>query len=289
MQNDIFLVGDEKSIPIEIRYEGKYAESHVIPMSSLAESLDGLGRIYAVAGHFVSTGEYALQLQALNAKVFVTEHKAKCFSVIGTLDWVGSNGLFSGSIGAVFTAVIAVIFNRSKGSQEEMKHLRDLFERQLNHNQETTQRLLDTVDRLAVALQPSAKKSVAPIGDACERIELYASGKKSLEMDISDKDSMYCSETDTITDTKNYTIIISELDKIKRTCKASFTIRDSEQEQDCDDGGSARVSCEITDPTAMINPNAYIEAFSSGHPLEVKAKALLKDGVISKLYISDAL
>lgn len=287
MQDDIFLIEDEKSIPIEIRYEGKYADHHVIPMSALAESLDGFGRIYAVAGHFVSTGEYALQLQALNAKVLITEHKAKCFSVIGALEWVSSNGLFSGSVGAVFAAVVSVIFTRSRGSQEEMKHLRDLFEQQLGHNQETTQRLLDTVDRLAVALQPSAKKSVAPIGEACERIELYASGKKSLEMDISDKDAMYCSETDTITDTKVYTIIISELDKVKRSCKASFTIRDSEQ--DCDDGGSTRVSCEITDPVAMINPNPYIEAFSSGHPLEVKAKALIKDGVISKLYISDAL
>lgn len=287
MQDDIFSAEDEKSIPIEIRYEGKYAESHVIPMSALAESLDGFGRIYAVVGHFVSTGEYALQLQALNAKVLVTEHKAKCFSVIGTLDWASSNGLFSGSIGAIFAAVVGVIFTRSRGDQEEMKHLRDLFERQLGHNQETTQRLLDTVDRLAVALQPSAKKSVAPIGEACDRIELHANGKKSLDMNISDKDAMYCSEADTITDTKAYTIIISELDKVKRSCKASFTTRDSEQ--DCDDGDSARFSCEITDPIIMINPNPYIEAFSSGHPLEVRAKALIKNGVISKLYISDAV
>lgn len=289
MQNDIFLIKDEKSIPIEIRYEGKYAEQHVIPMSALAESLDGLGRIYAVVGHFVSTGEYALQLQALNAKILVTEHKAKCFSVTGALEWASSNGLFSGSIGAVFAAVVSIIFTRSRGSQEEMKHLRDLFEKQLGHNQETTQRLLDTVDRLAVALQPSAKKSIAPIGEACERIELYASGTKNLTMDISDKDAMYCSEADTITGMKDYTIIISELDKVKRSCKASFTTHDSEQKQDCDDGSSVRVSCEITDPTVMINPNPYIEAFSSGHPLEVKAKALIRDGVISKLYISDVL
>lgn len=287
MQDDIFLIKDGSGIPVEIRYEGKYAESHTIPMSALAESLDGFGRIYAVVGHFISTGEYALQLQALNAKVLVTEHKAKCFSVIGTLEWVSSNGLFSGSVGAVFAAVVGVIFTRSRGDQEEMKHLRDLLEQQLGHNQGITQRLLDTVDRLAMALQPSAKKSVAPIGEACDRIELYANGKKSLEMNISDKDAMHCSEADTITDTKDYTITISELDKVKRTCKASFTARDSEQE--CDDDGSVRVSCDITDPTAMISPNPYIEAFSSGHPLEVKAKALIKDGVISKLYISDAL
>lgn len=287
MQEDIFVPQEEKSIPIEIRYEGGHADHGSMPMESLAESIEGFGRIYAVVGHFVSTGEYALQLQVLNASVIVTAQDRKCFSVSGMLSWANSSGLFSGLLGAVFTTVVAVVYSRNRGGQEEMKHLHDLLKQKLEYDDKTTQRLLDTVDKLAAALQPSARKSLAPIGGACDRIDLYSHGKKEHALDIFDKESLSISAEETISGEKNYTIVISELDKLKRTCRACFS-SDAANEAGEDDP-SARILCEITDPAAMITPNPYMSAFASGSPLAVKAKALIKNGVISKLYISDAL
>jgi len=287
MQDDIFAQNAERSIDIEIRYEGQYAQQGAIPMTALAESLEGFGRIYAVVGHFVSTGEYALQLQALNAKVLVSKQEEKCFSIGGALSWVSSNGLFSGFAGAVVTAVVAVVYNRSRGSQEEMKHLRDLFEKKLDIDATTTQRLLDTVDRLAGALQPAAKKSLSPIGEACDRIELYAAGQKNQDLSMIDKEALLSIDADQVKEEKTYSIIISEFDKLKRTCKASFA--DSAAVLDESDSGPDRIPCEITDPAAMLSDNRYIEAFSSGKSLEVRAKALIKNGVITKLYISDTV
>lgn len=287
MQQDVFTGEGSGSIPFEIRYEGKGAVWHSIPMSSLAESLDGFGRIYSVVGHFVSTGEYAKQLQALNATAYAKETKAKCYCVIGAVDWIATNGIFSGFAGAILTAVIAVVYSRSSGSKEEMRHLRELFEKQLGFSQDVSQRLLDTVDRLADALNSSAKKSVSPIGDSCDRIDLYTEGSLKKSIDLADKEALIDGDDATIAPEKSYSVVITEMDRVKRTCKASFPSGDTE-ESVTEDGSARRIVCEITDPAASLDNNVYISAFVSGRPLTVKAKAMIRAGVIAKLYISDS-
>ncbi len=53
---------------LPIRYDGKDAEQHRIELHLLGESLQGVARILGVTGHFVATGQYAKQLQALDVK-----------------------------------------------------------------------------------------------------------------------------------------------------------------------------------------------------------------------------
>lgn len=288
MQSDVFITGEPSLIPFEIRYEGRSAADHVMPISALAESLDGFGRIYSVVGHFVCTGEYAKQLQALNATAYAREPQAKCYSMLGMVDWSSSTGIFSGFAGAVLSAVIAVIYNRASGNAKEMKHLRELFEKQLGFSQDVSQRLLDTVDRLSGALQTSAKKSASPIGGSCDRIDLYADGKLHESLDISHRDALFAEEAEPIAPERQYTILISEMDRVNRTCKASFASGDTEESQD-EDGSPRRISCSITDPAASQEGNPYILAFASGRPLQVKAKAIIRAGLIAKLYISDSV
>lgn len=286
VQTDAFGAREPFTFEFEIRYEGKDAEWHSISLGSLAESLDGFNRIYAVAGHFVSTGQYAKQLQALNAKVYAKEVQPKCFSLMGAVEWASSNGVFSGLGGAVLATIVSVVIGRASGSRDEMKHLRELLEQQLGYNQTATQRLLDTVDRLAVALQPAARKSVAPIGETCDRIDLYSGGVLRRSIDIADKEAILSGDEGALTPLAWHSIVISELDKVKRSCKATFTSGDGDEVDE--DGSARRIPCEITDPAAMLEENPYLRAFVSGRPLMVRAKALIKDGVVAKLFISDS-
>lgn len=43
---------------IELRYEGRDADAHEIELHQLGESLQGFGRVIAVAAHFSQTGQY---------------------------------------------------------------------------------------------------------------------------------------------------------------------------------------------------------------------------------------
>ncbi|SEO43556.1 hypothetical protein [Pseudomonas sp. Snoq117.2] len=286
-QIDAFIAEDEPDYPFEIRYEGRDAERHHIDMASLAESLDGFSRIYAVAAHFATTGQYAKQMQALNAKAYVREPKAKCVSIAGVVAWATTNGVFQGLGGVVITLVLNHIYQRNSGNKEEMKHLRELFEKQLGFNQKYVERLMDTVDKLADALQPSVKKSVAPIGETCDRIDLYGKSGKQSSIGLAEKEAILSAEPAEILPERKYSIVISGLDRITKTCKISFTEEDTEESVE-DDGSPRRISCDITDPVATLVPNPYLDAFATGRPVRVTAKAMLKNGVITKLFISDA-
>lgn len=287
MQIDAFIAEAEPTLPFEIRYEGGDAVAHKIEMSSLAESLDGFSRIYAVVGHFVATGEYAKQLQALSAKAYAQGTEAKCFSVAGLLNWATANGIFQGLGVAVFTGVLTYVYQRNSGNKEEMKHLRDLFEKQLGFNQKVSERMLDTIDRLADGLQPSVKKSVAPIGETCDRIDLYTGGSIHKTIDLSDKESILDEEPTLILAEREYSVLITEMDRVRRTCKASFTGPDSEEGVD-EEGAPRRVNGEITDPVVTLEISPYLTAFITGKPVLVRAKAMMRNGLIAKLYISDA-
>ena len=287
MQADAFI-GQDLNIPFEIRYEGLDAEDHKIDMAALAESLDGFSRLYAVIGHFISTGQYAKQMQALNVKAYAQESEAKCFNISAVLDFATSAGLFQGVMGAALTAIVAYTIHRSSGNKEEMKHLRDLLEQQLGFSKQVTERMMDTIDRLADGLRPSVKKAVSPVGDTCSRIDLYAEGEKHQTLDQALKDSLASDVDSQITSEKVYAIEISEMDRIKRTCKVRLIGSDTEEVTE-DDGSPRRINADITDPAALVEPNVYMEAWYKSTKLNVKAKALLRNGLIVKLYISDTV
>jgi len=287
MQADAFI-GQDLNIPFEIRYEGLDAEDHKIDMAALAESLDGFSRLYAVIGHFISTGQYAKQMQALNVKAYAQESEAKCFNISAVLDFATSAGLFQGVMGAALTAIVAYTIHRSSGNKEEMKHLRDLLEQQLGFSKQVTERMMDTIDRLADGLRPSVKKAVSPVGDTCSRIDLYAEGEKHQTLDQALKDSLASDVDSQITSEKVYAIEISEMDRIKRTCKVRLIGSDTEEITE-DDGSPRRINADITDPAALVEPNVYMEAWYKSTKLNVKAKALLRNGFIVKLYISDTV
>lgn len=287
MQQDVF-VADSGEYQFQIRYEGRDAESHRIDMASLAESLDGFSRIYSVVTHFAISGQYAKQLQALSTKTYVQEPEPKCVSFAGAVAWMSANGIFQGLAGTVIALVLSHIYRRNSNNSEEMKHLRELFEKQLGFNHQYVEKLIGTIDRLADALQPSVRKSVAPIGKTCERIDLYQGAARHSSIGQVEKDMIVSDEPSQVLPERDYSVVISEMDRLKRTCKISFAEEDSEESLE-EDGSPRRVACEITDPLAAFDENAYIQAFTSGRVLVVRAKALLRNGVIAKMYISDSL
>lgn len=276
----------EGFLSFEIRYEGRDAESHQIDMMSLGESLQGFGRIYAVIGHFAATGQYAKQSQALSVKTYAQEAEAKCFSVAGLIATASQAGLFQGMAGALVAAIVTYAVSRSSDKSEEMRHLRELLEQQMGNSQKNLDRAMDTIERLVSGLGPSIKKSVAPVGESCSRIDLYAGGVKHKSIDIADKEAILSADDGELLEEREYTVLLTEFDRLLRRCKVHLLGDDTDDELD-DSGLPPRINAEITDPAIQLSGNKYGAAVASDKPIKVKAKAFLKDGEITKLFISD--
>lgn len=277
---------DEGFLRFEIRYEGLDAERHQIDMMSLGESLQGFGRIYSVIGHYAATGQYVRQSQALTVKTYAQETEAKCFSVVGYIKSAAQAGMFQGSVGALIGAIVTYTLGKRSDKSEEMRHLRELLEKQMGHNQQNLDRAMETIERLANGLEPSIKKSVAPVGESCSRIDLYANGKMHKSVDLADKQALLSTEDGELINEREYTVMLTEFDRLYRRCKVHLLGDDADQDAD-ECGLPPRINAEITDPAIQFTNNKYSTAVGSDKPIKVKAKAFLKDGEITKLFISD--
>lgn len=270
-----------------VRYDGREADEHKLDLRDLADSLQGVARIVEVAGHFSLTGDLKTRGRSDSVKVLIAATDAHCFDVSLVLEWAKQLGVFSGSIGALLTAVVAYILHkRTKRPDAEVQHLRELLEIAIGKlaeerggqggQAEEIARLLETVDRMVDALAPAMRRAVQPIGSSCNTIQ-FGDGDASAVLDQTDKEVL-TQESIEVGDEQDHDILLSELDVENATCKFSFA-----DEPD----SSSRWRGVLADPQIVKPDNPYLRAFSARKPVSVRGKALMKDGEFHQLHISD--
>lgn len=266
---------------VPIRYDGLDAERHQIELHLLGESLAGVARILAVSGHFIATGQYAKQIQALDVKVYVSEPKANCFTVDAAIEFAKQQQLLSGFAGVILGPLLGWIFARASNNRAEMKALKDSLDKAIEHlagqNSQLVPRLLSTVERMAESLRPSVRSAVAPIGKTCTHIKI--GGDTGVVIDEATAASIRDVAPDEVTEERTWDIRITELDIEGCTAKIRFE-DDAEWE-----GG--RFRAVITDPAFSVRENVYVRAFVSQRRIRVRGKATLREGEIQVLYISN--
>lgn len=275
------LISDD---PIIIRYDGIDADHHEIELGALGESIKGLSRIIGVAANFAATQKYVQHKDAMAVRVLATPPKAHCFEIAVALHWVSQNALASTVVGGLTVSLVSYIFSRLAKNKAEMKELRGALETAIkelgNRDQMVIDRLLDTVDKMADALKPSARQAVSPIGATVSSMSVSsrAPHAKSTVIGIAEKETISASDPAEIIDEKIYHITIHEMNKDNVSCKISL-----------DDDPDARIASIITDPEVAAPNNVYAMAFAADTMIPVKAKAAIRDGIIEKLYISDTV
>lgn len=269
---------------IPIRYDGLDAERHEIDLYLLGESLRGFARILGVTAHFLVTGEYAKQMQALDVKVYVSEPKANCFSIHAILDFAKQYEILSGSV-LLLPALLSWIFAKASNDRAEMKALQGALNNAITQlsaqNTELVPRLLATLERMVDSLRPSIKDAVAPIGKTCKKLTVGDPNSGGPTVDEIRAAAIRSPLPDEITEERTWVIRITELDLESKSAKVRF--EDSETQ---DDG---RYKAVITDPALDLVANPYIDAFSRKVPITVRGKALAREGDIQALYISDTV
>lgn len=265
---------------LSIRFEGGDADAHQIDLNQLGASLQGFARVLAVSAHFAQTGKYNKQYDALSVKVVadpVQEHH--CYEISATVvqQIFSSEVLWSGLGTAIFMGVIGYVFNRRKG--EEMKHLSEALKQSLGIQADAQSKMLATIEKLADALQPSVKQALTPIGQSVESINIrqQSGTSKPIVLDRETKELASASKESTITESRQFIGVISELDMITGACKVAL-----QQEPE------TRIPSVITDPIGQLPGNPYALAMLHLTPISFIAKAEKDvEGLIIKLYISD--
>jgi len=278
LQKELLVADIEESI--KIQYDGIDAENHEIELFALGDSLKGIARIAAVAGHFAATQKYSRRLTSHEVRVVAREPKANCFSLDILWSFVQQHQILSGSFGAIVGVLIPYVLASAANKREEMQILKQSIDNLISElgasNNHAVDRLSEIVERMAIELKPSAKLAVAPIGSSCKTLTIKSALRSSV-FNEADKEEITKDKGDEITDTRPFSVLITELDLERGTCKVHV-------EGDMDE---KRINAVITDPLLADSNNPYSLAFAGGEPIFVQGKALLREGELMKLFISD--
>ncbi|MGI0134698.1 MAG: hypothetical protein ACREBW_07055, partial [Candidatus Micrarchaeaceae archaeon] len=264
-----------------LRYDGLDAEKHEIDLYALGESLQGFARVTGTAAHFALTHDYKRYFRSQSLRILAKEPEANCFRVDLVFEFIRQYQILSGSFGTVVAALVPWLYIRAtrKKDQSGSDELAKIaVEAMAAQNTEVTSRLLGTIEKMSEDLRPAMRQSTSPIAVSCETIGILTPERKHF-LGRSDKDALLLPDADDLSDLMEFTVLITELDLERGTCKARFVGEPEDR----------RVPCKISDPLLETTKNPYSSAMDAGEPIVVKAKALFQDAKIVKLYISDVV
>jgi methyl-accepting chemotaxis protein len=291
---------------ITVRYDGNDATSHEIDLNQLGESIQGLARIFALCSNVLLTGRFGEHLDETAVRVVcspVAEHR--CFEVLAMVKGMAtSKELWSGAFGAVLAVVVQFVLSRR--DQEKMKYLNEALQKSLQQNPEHTKYLHEAlqksmqqnqqnvemfrtsieqmlgrfdhmIDKLAAVLRPSVRRALTPIGQSCERIELYADGEQIIALGSEHKHAFADIGAIDSEDLTHFAGVISEFDMATGICKITLH------------GETTRIPAIVIDPMFKRPNNRYVRAMASADSIRFLAKADRDAlGQPLRLYISES-
>lgn len=271
------LVGGDKAmsdiVVVPLRYDGLDAEQHELDLDALGESLRGAARILGVVGHFATSGQYVMQARSMGVRVIAREPKANCYTLETVLQFAQQQGLLQGAVAPIVGAVVGLVIAKASNNRAEMKHLAASLNKALEmlaqNNADQREQLVAVVEKMTSALRPAARMLVAPVGRSCREMRVGP----DVVIDQPTAAAIRGEPSDEVDQERSYALLLTELDLESRTAKIRL-------ENDPD----RRIKAHITDP--VITP--YAQAFADQVQIEVRAKAVMREGEIRAIYISNA-
>lgn len=160
-----------------------------------------------------------------------------------------------------------------------MKAIKDSLDKAVGElagqNKEVIPRMLATIDKLAESLRPSARDAVAPIGRTCKSLTIAG----NTTIDEAKAEAIRSPIADEITEEKIWHVLITEMDYESASAKIRFLDEENADER--------RVKAVITDPAFGVFNSPYLRAFAAQTEMQVRGKAVLRDGEIQTLFISN--
>ena len=279
---------DHDFLPIIIRYDGLDADSHVIDLGLLGQSIQGASRLLGSAGSIVLTGQFAKQTQALSVRVLAGQPQAHCWEIPAIITTVllpaaapmllTIREAATAAATRAATGIVNYAISKVGGRNKEAEMSRDIAIKALEEMGHTSRAAVDAIERVALSQRPAIKLFVTPVGASCSLARIGEPSFGAVSVDVATRDVIDAPEEIEIGETSDYEILISEFDFKNRSCK--FSMRDQTDPNE-------RFNGEITDPVAQAPKNPYSTALDNQRWIWVRAKAQVKGGELDRLYISD--
>jgi hypothetical protein len=278
---------DHEFLPIVIRYDGLDADGHMIDLGLLGRSIQGASRLLGSAGSLVVTGQFTKQSKAFSVRILAGQPQAHCWelpAIIATILPVATpmlptlKDMATKAATKAVTGIVNYAISRAGGRSKEAEMARDIAIKSLEEMGHTSRIAIEAMERVVTAQRPAVKLFVAPVGDSCNFARIGDPEYGAISVDVATRAVIDAPQVAEILETREYEILISEFDLKNHSCK--FSLRNQ-------DDPNHRYNGEITDPVAHLPKNPYSTALDNQQWIWVRAKALIKNGELEKLFISD--
>jgi hypothetical protein len=138
-------------------------------------------------------------------------------------------------------------------------------------------RLIDTVPVMADATRNHGKQLVAPVGASCRSIGQFRRTPAEFTIEEADAEVIRGDSKMEVDDMAQFKCIaITEINIGTGHCIVQV------------DGFDGPLPGKINDPSISVPGNVYTRSLDSQAPFQITAKPVKRDGVVKRLYISDA-
>lgn len=284
-----------------ITYDGNDADNHIINAAALGESIIGASKFYNSVAHYCSFGfvphrnykrqfecyasvprdgsyEYLLfiasQEYGLHAEIYKPALDYLFSKVVKSIKdlWTGK-----GKTEKIVETLVEALLEQRRIDADIESQLINSITKSNDHLTSLHSQLIATLPQLANATRKNGKKLVYPIGNTCRSIKQFSGTSDVVLIDEPDAEAIRGDDDTEVEDMKSF--ICNRITEIN--IKTGHCILEI-------DGFIGPIVGKISDPTISIPNNVYTRCMNSNTPFIVSAKTVKKNGIIYKLFISDA-
>lgn len=290
-------------LPFAVTYEGNDADQHIISAQQLGESIIGASRLYNAVAHycafgFVPKGNYKNEFYCY-AKVpkegsyeymLYVAAIAQEYNLHGEIYNAAISWLFArvvDSVKGIWTRkgdTVQVVEILSQTLIEQARIDADVKTQMINAWAKSNDnlaslhaRLIDTLPQLADATRSHGRLLVSPIGNTCRSINQFSGTKNAVAIDEPEAEVIRGDYEMEVDDMQDFNCRrITEVNVETGHC-----ILDVE-------GFDHPITGKISDPALSMPNNVYTRALNGKTAFLISAKPVKRDGVVHKLFVSNA-
>ncbi|WP_281019981.1 MULTISPECIES: hypothetical protein [unclassified Minwuia] len=279
--------------PLQVSCTGRDADHHHIEIRQLAKSLDGVGRLSSSILGFYLQGEVRKDYRAQDFRIYTgpPQENGVLFEIFALMN-SSQLPLYAPmlvEVGESFLPWIwSAVVGRGSGDAKLTEKALDMLDKQAErhdafanvvHAGQMRDKawMQEQITALTHVNRTALRELPAPVGHSCNDQVIYKNSVSPTIIDEPVAQALRSKGEMEVADEMETTMTIRSLNLDTGTGSADW---------DGEEGG--RISIKVTDPALALPKNVYSGSLDGQIPIAVTAKPVLKDGEISRLYVSDA-
>lgn len=289
--------------PVTVTYEGNDTDRHIINAQALGESIIGASKLYNSVAHYCSFGfvprknykkeffcyagvskegsyEYLLYIATMAQEYNLhneTYKAAISYLFSQVIDSVKNIWTKRSETEKIVETLVLALKDQARIDSNVQTQLINALTKSNDHMASLHAKLIDTLPQLADITRPHGKQLVTPIGNTCRVIKQFTGTDRLVVIDEPEAEAIRNGYDMEVEDMKRFQCSrITEVNLQTGHCILEI------------EGFSVPLTGKISDPAINQPNNVYTRALNNKASFVIFAKVVKRDGVIHRLFISDA-